>query len=104
VLYRAESLAQVYTPNRWYDVSDSYPLAQVCCWYHAGSPFEDVLGAIGTHESVHASDKAEINKDLKYEQSHPSSLTGRSDREIKPEKLEALHLQQLKEKSNEKKE
>lgn len=46
------------------------------------------MGAVATHENVHASDKGEINKDLRYKIENPSSKTGRQSKEDKPNQAE----------------
>lgn len=47
---------------------------------------EQAIGAVATHEDVHASDKSEINKDLKYETTHGNNP--RPDKEVKPNAAE----------------
>jgi hypothetical protein len=42
------------------------------------------IGAVATHENVHASNKSEINKDKHYEIAHPNDKKGRPDKEVKP--------------------
>ena len=46
------------------------------------------IGAVATHEDVHASDKSEINKDLHYELAHPKDIKGRPNKEVKPNQAE----------------
>ena len=46
------------------------------------------IGAVATHENVHASNKSEINKDLHYEVAHPNDVRGRPDKEVKPNQVE----------------
>ncbi|GAC1417838.1 MAG: hypothetical protein NVS1B13_19750 [Flavisolibacter sp.] len=36
---------------------------------HEGLTMDQTIGAVAVHEIVHATDKSEINKDIKYEQS-----------------------------------
>jgi len=46
------------------------------------------IGAVATHEDVHASNKSEINKDLHFEVAHPNDKNGRPDKEVKPNQAE----------------
>jgi len=47
---------------------------------------QQAIGAVATHEDVHASNKSEINKDLKYEMSHGNQP--RPDKETLPNAAE----------------
>jgi len=59
---------------------------------HEGLTLEQAIGAVAGHEGVHATDKSEINKDLKAE------LTGRvrTDKEDKPNQVEQRIIDQSK--------
>jgi len=54
---------------------------------HDGLTLEQGIGAVAGHESVHATDKAEINKDKKHEQ-ETGVARPRSETEAKPDKVE----------------
>jgi RHS repeat-associated protein len=53
---------------------------------HEGLTMEEAVGAVAGHETVHATDKKEINADLKAEQG--GKVRPRSQREAKPEQVE----------------
>ncbi|WP_316820508.1 hypothetical protein [Pedobacter gandavensis] len=53
------------------------------------------IGAVATHENVHASDKDEINKDLHYAVANPHDKDGRPDKEVKPNNAEKKVLNKL---------
>ena len=64
---------------------------------HEGLTMEQAIGAVAGHEIVHATDKAEINKDLKAEMAGGQQALDREKaREIKPEKVEAKIIEQSK--------
>lgn len=52
---------------------------------------------VAGHEIVHATDKGEINKDIKYAQEHNGGLRPRSQREAKPEAVENKIMKESKE-------
>lgn len=54
---------------------------------HAGLTTDEAIGAVAGHEIVHATDKTEINKDLKYENKN-HTIRPRSEREAKSEAVE----------------
>ena len=60
---------------------------------HAGLSTDEAIGAVAGHELVHASDKEEIHKDIKYEMDHEGKV--REDREEKPEKVENKNMEQI---------
>lgn len=64
---------------------------------HEGLTMEQAIGAVAGHEIVHGTDKAEINKDLKYEQANGGAQRPGSEREKKPEKVEQKIITQSKE-------
>lgn len=55
------------------------------------------IGAVATHEDVHASDKSEINKDVKYELNHNN--TPRPDKEVKANQAEQKVIDAQKQKN-----
>ncbi len=58
---------------------------------------QQAIGAVATHEDVHASDKKEINKDLKYELNHNNQP--RPDKEVKPNQVEQQVIDKQKQKN-----
>jgi RHS repeat-associated protein len=60
---------------------------------YEGLTLEQAIGSVASHEGIHATDKAEINKDLKAE------MKGKSykEREDKPNKVEKKIIEQSKE-------
>jgi RHS repeat-associated protein len=64
---------------------------------HAGLTTDEAIGAVAGHEIVHATDKGEINKDIKYAQEHNGGLRPRSQREAKPEAVENQIMKESKE-------
>ena len=63
---------------------------------HEGLTMEQAIGAVAGHEIVHGTDKAEINKDLQYEQKNGGATRPGSAREKKPEKVENKIITQSK--------
>jgi len=59
---------------------------------HEGLTLEQAIGAVVGHEGVHATDKAEINKDLKAEMKGKSH----TERETKPNRVEQKIIDQSK--------
>jgi RHS repeat-associated protein len=59
---------------------------------HEGLSLEQAIGAVAGHEGIHATDKAEINKDLKADQQGKK----RTEREYKPNKVEKKIIDQSK--------
>lgn len=59
---------------------------------HAGLNTEQAIGAVAGHEIVHATDKAEINKDLK----HSQGKFRKDNAEAKPNKVESIIIDQSK--------
>src|SRR5690606_32289433 len=59
---------------------------------HEGLTVEQAIGAVAGHEGIHATDKSEINKDLK------SEITGktRTGKEDKPNQVERRIIDQSK--------
>jgi len=55
------------------------------------------IGAVATHEDVHASDKSEINKDVKYELNHNDKP--RPDKEVKANQAEQKVIDTQKQKN-----
>ena len=55
---------------------------------HAGLTTDEAIGAVAGHEIEHATDKDNINKDIKYIQLHPGMARPRSEREAKSEAVE----------------
>jgi hypothetical protein len=55
------------------------------------------IGAVATHENVHASDKKEISKDVKYELNHNNSP--RPDKEVKANQAEQKVIDAQKQKN-----
>jgi RHS repeat-associated protein len=53
-----------------------------------GLTIEQGIGAVAGHESVHGTDKSEINKDIKHEQQNKGRARPASLREAKPNKVE----------------
>ena len=53
---------------------------------YKGLSIQQAIGAVAGHESVHASDSEEIDKDLKYQKEHKKG--NRKDGEKKPRKIE----------------
>ena len=60
---------------------------------HAGFNTDEAIGAVAGHKLVHASDKEEIHKDIKYEMDHEGKV--REDREEKPNKVESKIMEQI---------
>ena len=60
---------------------------------HKGVSTDDAIGAVAGHELVHAIDKAEIHKDIKYEMEHNGQV--RKDRETKPNKVETEIINEI---------
>ena len=60
---------------------------------HKGVSTDDAIGAVAGHELVHATDKAEIHKDIKYEMEHNGQV--RKDRETKPNKVETEIINEI---------
>jgi RHS repeat-associated protein len=63
---------------------------------YEGLSTEEGIGAAAGHEIVHATDKAEINKDIKYEQDHAGEERPSSQRETKPNQVENKIIDQSK--------
>jgi len=63
---------------------------------HEGLTMEQAIGAVAGHEIVHGTDKAEINKDLQYEQNNGGAERPGSVRELKPVKVETKIISQSK--------
>jgi RHS repeat-associated protein len=61
-----------------------------------GLTLDQAIGAVAGHEIVHATDKAEINKDIKYEQTHGGAERPSSEREVKPNQVEQKIIDQSK--------
>jgi RHS repeat-associated protein len=59
---------------------------------HEGLSLEQAIGAVVGHEGVHATDKVEINKDLKAEMQGKTHV----DREVKPNQIEQIIINQYK--------
>jgi RHS repeat-associated protein len=55
---------------------------------HAGLTTDEAIGAVAGHEIVHATDKVEISKDLKYEYNNKGNSRPRQMREAKSEAVE----------------
>jgi hypothetical protein len=66
---------------------------------HAGLTTDEAIGAVAGHEIVHATDKEEINKDIKYAQEHEGALRPRSQREAKAEAIEKQIMEESKKKN-----
>ena len=64
---------------------------------HAGLTTDQAIGAVAGHEIVHATDKVEINKDIKAELARGSQLRAREiAKEIKPNQVEQRIIEQSK--------
>lgn len=63
---------------------------------HAGLTTDEAIGAVAGHEIVHATDKGEINKDIKYAQEHNGAERPRSQREAKSEAVEKQIIEESK--------
>ena len=63
---------------------------------YEGLTTEQGIGAAAGHEIVHATDKTEINKDIKYEQDHGGAERPSSQRETKPNQVENKIIDQSK--------
>ena len=64
---------------------------------HLGLTTDQAIGAVAGHEIVHATDKGEINKDLKAEQAGGTQAKAReTSREIKPNQVETKIIDQSK--------
>ena len=63
---------------------------------HEGLNKEQAIAAVAGHEIVHATDKVEINRDLKYEQTNKGKQRPASQREAKPEQVETKIINQSK--------
>jgi RHS repeat-associated protein len=63
---------------------------------HEGLTMDQAIGAVAGHEIVHATDKGEINKDIKYEQENGGKERPSSQREKKPEQVEKKIIDQSK--------
>ena len=61
---------------------------------------EQAIGSTAGHEIIHATDKAEINKDIKYEQTHNGQARPKSQREDKTYKVENKIIEQSKQLNN----
>jgi len=61
-----------------------------------GLTLEQAIGAVAGHETVHATNKGEINKDLKAE----NSGTNRTDGEVKPNNVEQKIIDESKKQNN----
>jgi hypothetical protein len=59
-----------------------------------GLTTDQAIGAIAGHEIVHATDKAEINKDFKYTETHEGQQ--RPDREVKTKAVETKIIEESK--------
>jgi RHS repeat-associated protein len=55
---------------------------------HLGLTTDEAIGAVAAHEIEHATNKTEINKDIKHAQKSPGTLRPRSEREAKSEAVE----------------
>jgi RHS repeat-associated protein len=64
---------------------------------HFGLTIEQAIGAVAGHEIVHATDKKEINKDIRAEQSGGLNAKERSNsKELKPNQVESKIIEQSK--------
>jgi len=62
---------------------------------HEGLTLEQAIGAVAGHEGIHATDKSEINKDIKTEFGTKKQKAARAvSREIKPEAVEKKIIDQ----------
>nr|WP_238315358.1 RHS repeat-associated core domain-containing protein [Segatella maculosa] len=68
---------------------------------HKGLTIEQAIGAVAGHEIVHATNRKEINKDLKYEKENKGG--DRSDKETVPNKIENTIIEQSRKLNIEKK-
>lgn len=68
---------------------------------HKGLTIEQAIGAVAGHEIVYATNRKEINKDLKYEQKNKGGA--RSDKETVPNKIENTIIEQSRKLNIEKK-
>jgi RHS repeat-associated protein len=57
------------------------------------------IGAVATHEDIHASNKSEINKDKHFEVAHPNDKKGRPDKEVKANQAEQKVIDEQKNKN-----
>jgi hypothetical protein len=64
---------------------------------HEGLTLEQAIGAVAGHEGIHATDKAEINKDIEAEFGTKKQQSAREiSREVKPEAIEKKIIDQSK--------
>jgi RHS repeat-associated protein len=75
-----------------YEGSLSYGINPSCSGQQAGLTIEEAIGSIGVHESVHAIDKKQINKELGQKG---------FDTEDKPNKMEQKYIDEIKKGKNE---
>jgi RHS repeat-associated protein len=67
---------------------------------HESLTVDEAIGAVAGHEIVHATDKGEINKDIKYEQENGGMERPSSKRELKPDEVEQRIIDQSKSQSD----
>jgi RHS repeat-associated protein len=67
---------------------------------HAGMTTDEAIGAVAGHEIVHATDKQEINKDLKYSAGHNGAQRPASQREAKTNVIESKIIEESRQLNN----